>query len=207
MNTISPKLKEVDLNNSEYFINRELSLLEFNRRVLFQARNKKTPLLERLFFLCIVSSNLDQFFEIRVSGLKQQVAYGSTQRGPDNLSPSEQLESINKVAHELQAHQYKILNDEVLPALAKKDINFLHHDRWNQKQAAWIKRYFNRELLPVLSPVGLDPAHPFPKVLNKSLNFIITLEGKDAFGRNSGIAIVQAPRVQVTSMILFFFLQ
>ena len=194
MNTISPKLKEVDLNNSEYFINRELSLLEFNRRVLFQARNKKTPLLERLFFLCIVSSNLDQFFEIRVSGLKQQVAYGSTQRGPDNLSPSEQLESINKVAHELQAHQYKILNDEVLPALAKKDINFLHHDRWNQKQAAWIKRYFNRELLPVLSPVGLDPAHPFPKVLNKSLNFIITLEGKDAFGRNSGIAIVQAPR-------------
>ncbi len=159
-----------------------------------QAKDKKTPLLERLFFLCIASSNMDEFFEIRVSGLKQQVSYGSTQRGPDNLSPSEQLELINQVAHELQASQYKILNDEVLPAMAIEDIHFLHHDRWNQTQAAWIKKYFNRELLPVLSPVGLDPAHPFPKVLNKSLNFIITLEGKDAFGRNSGIAIVQAPR-------------
>ena len=194
MNTIAPRVKELDLDNSDYFINRELSLLEFNRRVLAQARDKKNPLLERLFFLCIASSNMDEFFEIRVSGLKQQVSYGSTQRGPDNLSPSEQLELINQIAHELQAHQYKILNDELLPALSKQDIHFLHHDRWNQAQLAWIKKYFNRELLPVLSPVGLDPAHPFPKVLNKSLNFIITLEGKDAFGRNTGIAIVQAPR-------------
>ncbi|MDC1436816.1 polyphosphate kinase 1 [Gammaproteobacteria bacterium] len=191
--TVSPTTK-LDLNNPDYFINRELSLLEFNRRVLIQAKDKKMPILERLFFLCIASSNMDEFFEIRVSGLKQQVSYGSTQRGPDNLSPSEQLELINQVAHELQASQYKILNDEVLPAMAIEDIHFLHHDRWNQTQAAWIKKYFNRELLPVLSPVGLDPAHPFPKVLNKSLNFIITLEGKDAFGRNSGIAIVQAPR-------------
>ncbi len=119
---------------------------------------------------------------------------GPHNEGQDNLSPSEQLELINQVAHELQASQYKILNDEVLPAMAIEDIHFLHHDRGNQTQAAWIKKYFNRELLPVLSPVGLDPAHPFPKVLNKSLNFIITLEGKDAFGRNSGIAIVQAPR-------------
>ncbi len=185
---------KLDLNNPDYFINREVSLLEFNRRVLAQAKDKKTPLLERLFFLCIASANMDEFFEIRVSGLKQQVAYGSTQRGPDNLSPSEQLELINQVAHELQTSQYKILNEEVLPAMANEDIHFLHHDRWNQTQSAWIKKYFNRELLPVLSPVGLDPAHPFPKVLNKSLNFIITLEGKDAFGRNSGIAIVQAPR-------------
>lgn len=194
MNKIESPLVKLDLDSPDYFINRELSLLEFNRRVLAQAKDKKTPLLERLFFLCIASSNMDEFFEIRVSGLKQQVAYGSTQRGPDNLSPSEQLESINQVAHELQASQYKILNEEVLPAMANEEIYFLHHDRWNQTQAAWIKKYFNRELLPVLSPVGLDPAHPFPKVLNKSLNFIITLEGKDAFGRNSGIAIVQAPR-------------
>ncbi|PCJ41234.1 MAG: polyphosphate kinase 1 [SAR86 cluster bacterium] len=186
--------KEIELNNPDYFINRELSFLEFNRRVLAQARDKKTPLLERLFFICIASSNMDEFFEIRVSGLKQQVAYGSTQRGPDNLSPSEQLELINKAAHRLQNSQYKILNDEVLPALANEDVHFLHHDRWNRTQSIWIKKYFNRELLPVLSPVGLDPAHPFPKVLNKSLNFIITLEGKDAFGRNTGIAIVQAPR-------------
>ncbi len=194
MNNIQSIADELDLNNPDYFINRELSLLEFNRRVLAQAKDKKTPLLERLFFLCIASSNMDEFFEIRVSGLKQQVAYGSTQRGPDNLSPSEQLELINQVAHELQTSQYKILNEEVLPALANEGIHFLHHDSWNQTQSTWIKKYFNRELLPVLSPVGLDPAHPFPKVLNKSLNFIITLEGKDAFGRNSGIAIVQAPR-------------
>lgn len=194
MNTITPQIKELNLDSPEYFINRELSLLEFNRRVLAQAKDKKNPLLERLFFLCIASSNMDEFFEIRVSGLKQQVSYGSTQRGPDNLSPSEQLELINQIAHELQNHQYKILNDELLPALSKEDIHFLHHDRWNQTQLAWVKKYFNRELLPVLSPVGLDPAHPFPKVLNKSLNFIITLEGKDAFGRNTGIAIVQAPR-------------
>lgn len=194
MNKVESLQNKLDLNNPDYFINRELSLLEFNRRVLAQAKDKKTPLLERLFFLCIASSNMDEFFEIRVSGLKQQVAYGTTQRGPDNLSPSEQLELINQVAHELQSYQYKILNDEVLPAMVNEDIHFLHHDRWNQTQSAWIKKYFNRELLPMLSPVGLDPAHPFPKVLNKSLNFIITLEGKDAFGRNSGIAIVQAPR-------------
>ncbi len=146
MNTIAPAPKEVLLDNPDYFINRELSLLEFNRRVLAQARNKKTPLLERLFFLCIASSTMDEFFEIRVSGLKQQVAYGSTQRGPDNLSPSEQLELINNVAHGLQTSQYKILNDEVLPALANEDIHFLHHDRWNQTETAdapgnqWVRR-------------------------------------------------------------------
>jgi len=194
MSTVTTQPKASDLNNPDYFINRELSLLEFNRRILAQARDKKTPLLERLFFICIASLNMDEFFEIRVAGLKQQVAYGSVQRGPDNLSPSEQLELINKAAHGLQNSQYKILNDEILPALESEDIHFLHYDRWNQTQSFWIKSYFNRELLPVLSPVGLDPAHPFPKVLNKSLNFIITLEGKDAFGRNSGIAIVQAPR-------------
>ncbi len=184
----------IDLSNPDYFINREMSLLEFNRRVLAQAQNKATPLLERLFFLCIASSNMDEFFEIRVSGLKQQVAYGSTQRGPDNLSPSEQLELITETAHNLQSLQYKILNDDVLPALEKEEIHFLPPEKWNQRQSSWIKGYFNRELLPVLSPLGLDPAHPFPTVLNKSLNFIITLEGKDAFGRSTGIAVVQAPR-------------
>ena len=152
--TVSPTTK-LDLNNPDYFINRELSLLEFNRRVLIQAKDKKMPILERLFFLCIASSNMDEFFEIRVSGLKQQVSYGSTQRGPDNLSPSEQLELINQVAHELQASQYKILNDEVLPAMAIEDIHFLHHDRWNQTQAAWIKKYFNRNFCQYLARLDL----------------------------------------------------
>jgi len=184
----------LNLRNPDYFLNRELSLLEFNRRVLAQARDPKTPVLERLFFLCIASSNMDEFFEIRVSGLKQQVAFGTNQRGPDNLSPSEQLTRISEVAHKLVNDQYKVLNDQLLPDLAKAGIHFLLSKEWSSKQSEWIKAFFNRELLPVLSPVSLDPAHPFPQVLNKSLNFIITLEGKDAFGRNSGIAIVQAPR-------------
>ena len=188
------KPTEIDLGKPEYYLNRELSLLEFNLRVLAQASDPDMPILERLFFLCISGSNLDEFFEIRVSGLKQQVAFGSVHRGPDNLSPSEQLQIISKVAHELVKKQYQVLNEEILPKLEKKDIYFLRRKDWTQKQSSWIKSYFNRELMPVLSPVALDPAHPFPKVLNKSLNFIISLEGKDAFGRNSGIAIVQAPR-------------
>jgi polyphosphate kinase len=184
----------INLRNPEYYLNRELSLLEFNRRVLAQARDPLTPVLERLFFLCIASSNMDEFFEIRVSGLKQQVAYGASQRGPDNLSPSEQLNRISGLAHKLVKDQYRGLNEILLPHLANAGIHFLLSKEWTSKQSEWIKSYFNRELLPVLSPVSLDPAHPFPQVLNKSLNFIITLEGKDAFGRNSGIAIVQAPR-------------
>lgn len=185
---------ESNLRKPEYFINRELSLLEFNRRVLAQATEKSTPLLERLFFLCIASSNMDEFFEIRVSGLKQQVAFGSVQSGPDNMSPSEQLQRISEVAHGIVKEQYRVLNEDVLPGLQKSGIYCVDRQSWTQKQQEWIRNYFNRELLPILSPVGLDPAHPFPQVLNKSLNFIISLEGKDAFGRNSGIAIVQAPR-------------
>jgi polyphosphate kinase len=185
---------EPDLRKSKYYINRELSFLEFNRRVLAQARDTDVPLLERLFYLCIASSNMDEFFEIRVAGLKQQVEYGTTQRGPDGLSPAEQLSRISETAHRLVAEQYDELNTRLLPALARADIHILLSSDWNQKQKDWIKKYFNRELLPVLSPVGLDLAHPFPQVLNKSLNFIVTLEGRDAFGRNSAVAIVQAPR-------------
>jgi len=186
--------KEIDLKDPSFYINRELSLLEFNRRVLAQARDDSTPLLERLFFLCISSSNMDEFFEIRVAGLKQQVAFGSAQSGPDDMSPSEQLHYISETAHEIVDEQYRVLNDQLLPDLQKEGIHCLDRGKWTQKQQEWIKGFFNRELLPILSPVGLDPAHPFPQVLNKSLNFIISLEGKDAFGRNSGIAIVQAPR-------------
>jgi len=196
MNSIFQKNseKEIDIGSPENFLNRELSLLEFNKRVLVQARDKCTPLLERLFFLCIASLNMDEFFEIRVAGLKQQVAFGSLQSGPDNMTPSEQLQKISDAAHEIVEEQYRVMNEDVLPALKKEDIHCLNRNNWNQRQQKWIKDYFNRELLPILSPVGLDPAHPFPQVLNKSLNFIISLEGKDAFGRNSGIAIVQAPR-------------
>ena len=189
-----PIASSANLKSYKFYLNRELSWLEFNRRVLAQARDINVPLLERLFYLCIASSNLDEFFEIRVAGLKQQAEFDSTTRGPDRLTAEEQLGRIATVAHDLVRDQYRILNDTLLPALAKEGIHILLSKVWNTKQKEWIKSYFNRELLPVLSPVGLDPAHPFPQVLNKSLNFIISLQGKDAFGRNSGLAIVQAPR-------------
>ena len=182
------------LGNPELYINRELSFLEFHRRVLAQATSEALPLLERLRFLCISSSVLDEFFEIRVSGLKQKQAYGAMQRGPDNMSPSEQMRHIRQTARELIDEQYVVLNELLLPALAAQNIRFLGKEDWDQRQQQWIKRYFSHELAPVMSPIGLDPAHPFPEPLNKSLAFIVTLEGKDAFGRNSGKAIVQAPR-------------
>ena len=184
----------VDLANPDYYINREISFLKFNRRVLEEAKNPDVPLLERLRFLCITSSNLDEFFEIRVAGLKQQNALGSTQRGPDNLTPAEQLRAISVEAHGLVAEQYRVLNDILFPVLEREGIHFLQRERWDKKQNRWLKRYFNYELEPILTPIGLDPAHPFPRLLNKNLTFIVTLEGKDAFGRSSGMAVVQAPR-------------
>lgn len=184
----------VNLSNPDLYINRELSLLEFNRRVLAQADDPAVPLLERLRYLCIASSNLDEFFEIRVAGLKQQQAYGSTQTGPDNMSPTAQLGRIAESAHQLVDEQYEILNKKLLPELRREGIRFLPRDEWRGKHREWLKRYFETDLQPMLTPIGLDPAHPFPKILNKSLTFIITLEGKDAFGRNSGKAVVQAPR-------------
>jgi polyphosphate kinase len=176
------------------YINRELSLLEFNRRVLAQAKDDDLPLLERLRFLCIASSVLDEFFEIRVAGLKQQEAYGATRRGPDNMSPSEQLRAITEVCHGLVAEQYQVLNSTLLPRLDRHGIRVLGVEEWNTRQQQWLKRYFNREIAPVISPIALDPAHPFPQPLNKNLAFIVSLEGEDAFGRRLGRAIVQAPR-------------
>lgn len=183
-----------DLKNPDLYINRQLSLLEFNRRVLAQAVDPGNPLLERLKFLCIASSNLDEFFEIRVAGLKQALEMGSVQAGPDNRTPQEVLREISTRTHELVGEQYAILNDALTPALAQAGIRFLRRGEWTERQQSWIREYFEDSLLPVLSPLGLDPAHPFPQVLNKSLNFIVSLEGKDAFGRNSGMAVVQAPR-------------
>lgn len=179
---------------TDHFFNRELSLLRFQRRVLAQAADKSVPLLERLRFLCIVSSNLDEFFEIRVSGIKEQIRLGSRSAGCDGLAPVELLERVSKEVHSIIAEQYELLNDDILPALEAEGIAFLRRGAWTEAQATWIRQYFQREVSPVLTPIGLDPAHPFPRVLNKSLNFAIELEGRDAFGRDSGAAIVQAPR-------------
>ena len=176
------------------FINRELSLLEFNRRVLEQAKDEAVPLLERLKFLCISCSNLDEFFEIRVAGLKQMNKLGTPMVGPDGISPTELFAEISVRAHALVEEQYRVLNEVLIPALEKEKVRFLRRGEWSPEQDAWLRAYFLNELAPVLSPLGLDPAHPFPLILNKSLNFIVSLSGKDAFGRNIGYAVVQAPR-------------
>ncbi len=177
-----------------HFLNRELGLLEFNRRVFAQAADDAVPLLERLRFLTIVSSNLDEFFEIRVAGLKEQMKLGVKQSGPDARSPAEVFALVSEKAHALVAEQYKLLNEVLLPALEREGIVFPRREAWTDAQRAWVRNHFFRQLLPVLTPIGLDPAHPFPRVLNKSLNFAIELEGRDAFGRKSRAAIVQAPR-------------
>ena len=177
-----------------HFLNRELGLLAFNQRVLTQAADDSVPLLERLRFLTIVSSNLDEFFEIRVAGLKEQIKLGVKESGPDGRSPADVFALVSTQAHALVAEQYRLLNEVLLPALAREGIVFPKREAWTDAQRAWIRDYCFRELLPVLTPIGLDPSHPFPRVLNKSLNFAIELEGRDAFGRKSRAAIVQAPR-------------
>lgn len=180
---------------AENFLNRELGILAFNKRVLAQAKNPRSPLLERLRFLCIVSSNLDEFFEIRVAGLKEQVKLDSVAMTPDGLTAETALRHISREAHAIVEEQYALLNEEILPKLEEQGVEFLRRSVWTEGQLEWIKGYFFREVMPVLTPIGLDPSHPFPRLLNKSLNFAIELEGKDAFGRSIGKAIVQAPRV------------
>jgi polyphosphate kinase len=179
----------------EQFLNRELGLLAFNRRVLSQAKNPRTPLLERLRFLCIVSSNLDEFFEIRVAGLKEQIKLNSVSITTDGMTARQIFNLVSAEAHAMVEEQYELFNNDILPQLAAEDIRFLRRADWTDVQREWISAYFFREVIPVLTPIGLDPSHPFPRVLNKSLNFAVELEGKDAFGRSSGAAIVQAPRV------------
>lgn len=186
-------LPEVALDNPAFYINREISHLKFNQRVMAQALDSH-PLLERLKFLLIFSSNLDEFFEIRVAGLRSRIQFDRETAGPDGLYPQEVLDQIGQVCHEIVDEQYQILNDVILPELEAENIRFLRRDDWTPEQSQWIEDYVRNEVLPVTSPIGLDPAHPFPRLVNKSLNFIVSLEGKDAFGRDTGLAIVPAPR-------------
>lgn len=183
-----------DLKKPDLYINRELSHLEFNRRVLLQAEDETIPLLERLRYLYLSSTIMDEFFEVRVAGLKQMAKAGSSQTGLDNLAPLEVLRTVQNRARELVDKQYQILNQVLLPALADQNIHTIRRSDWTDEQESWLRDFFHNELLPILSPLGLDPAHPFPRILNKSLNFIVSLTGKDAFGRNSGLAIIHVPR-------------
>lgn len=183
-----------NLKLPDYYINRELSQLEFNIRVLNQAKDLSVPLLERLKFLCISSTNLDEFFEIRVAGLKQRLEVSSAPAGPDNLSPSDVLRRIQETTAEIVTEQYRLLNEDLIPALRDEGIRFVRRDDWTQAQRSWLEQYFRSEIVPVLSPTTLDPTRPIPRILNKSLNFIVSLRGRDAFGRQCHRAIVQAPR-------------
>ena len=176
------------------YINRDLSLLQFHLRVLAQAASPRHPLLERLFFLIIFSSNMDEFFEIRVAGIMQKLNMGDVSTSAHGMRPSEVLREISAVTHKAISEQYRILNEDILPALAKEDIRYLKRDELTPEQSAWMKQYFTEQVSPVLTPISIDPAHPFPRLVNKSLNFIATLEGKDAFGRDINLAIVPAPR-------------
>ncbi|GGY53450.1 polyphosphate kinase [Bacterioplanes sanyensis] len=183
-----------DLHSPELYFNRELSHLQFNIRVLEQALDERHPLLDRLFFLCIFSKNLDEFYEVRVANLVQQLTYGREQAGVDGKHPRQVLSEIHQMCSETVERQYHILNDVLLPALEQERIRFLRRADWSKEQRAWVQQYFFDYLQPLISPIGLDPSHPFPRLVNKSLNFIVALEGKDAFGRETGLAIIPAPR-------------
>lgn len=174
--------------------NRELSWLCFNRRVLELAMDRSVPLLERLRFLCISSSNLDEFFEVRVAGIKQKIFGGVESAGVDGLSPQQAFRAITEETQAFVEQQYEVFNKYLLPELRAEKIKFYARDTWSEELQVWIKSYFDREISPVLSPLGLDPAHPFPQLTNKSLAFIIDLQGKDAFGREVGYALIRAPR-------------
>ena len=176
------------------YINRELSLLEFNKRVLAQAQDETVPLLERLRFLCITCTNLDEFFEIRVAGLKQRMEIGAPAQGPDKTPAREVYDELRVGVAELVRQQYKLLNDEMFPQLADAGVRFIQAEDWNDEQHEWLKSYFADQVVPVLTPLTFDPSRPFPRILNKSLNFIVRLHGKDAFGRRRHRGMVQAPR-------------
>ena len=191
---VEPAAPAINVDDSALYIHRELSQLQFNIRVLEQALDESYPLLERLKFLLIFSSNLDEFFEIRVAGLKKQITFAREQAGADGLLPHQALARISEQVHEQVARQYSILNDILLPELAKHDIRFIRRRYWTPKIKAWVRRFFRDEIAPIVTPIGLDPTHPFPLLVNKSLNFMVELEGLDAFGRDSGLAIIPAPR-------------
>lgn len=181
------------LRDASLYFNRELSQLDFNFRVLAQAQDPQVPLLERLRYLCISCTNLDEFFEIRAGTLRHAQDLGLAP-GPDGLSPASVLSRIHDRAALLVQQQYECWNSVVRPALAEAGVRVMHRDGWTEQQTQWLRGYFRDEIMPVLSPLGLDPAHPFPKILNKSLNIVVVLKGKDAFGREGHLAIVRAPR-------------
>ncbi|CAN5141894.1 polyphosphate kinase 1 [soil metagenome] len=176
-------------------LSREPGILAFNERVLAMAEDPGVPLLERVRYLGIVSSNLDEFFEIRVSGLKAQIREDPDLVLEDGTTVNETMRLVCDRSHQLVARQYALFNDDLVPLLEREGIVLHNPQDWNEAQRVFAFEYFRREVLPILTPIAIDPARPFPRVLNKSLHIAVELKGRDAFGRSSGIAIVQAPRV------------
>jgi polyphosphate kinase len=178
-----------------HFINRELSWLEFNRRVLEEALDPKNPLLERVKFFCIFSSNLDEFFEVRVAGLKQQIESGVVERSIDGLTATETFRSVTQQIRQMIEQQYACWRDELVPALAKNNIRFLNMLELSSTDLDWLEQYYRAEVRPVLTPLAIDPAHPFPQLLNKSLNMIVQVDMPQAGEMLRHLAVVQVPRV------------
>ncbi len=181
------------LRDPALYLNRELAQLDFNFRVLAQALDPQVPLLERLRFLCISCTNLDEFFEIRTATVRHAMQFGLPP-ACDGIAPAQLLEAIHARAAELVEAQYRCWNQILRPALAEAGVRILPRQAWTPRQRLWLRAYFRNNVLPVLSPLGLDPSHPFPRILNKSLNVVVMLEGRDAFGRQGHLAIVRAPR-------------
>ncbi|NVJ65970.1 MAG: polyphosphate kinase 1 [Gammaproteobacteria bacterium] len=184
----------LDLTQQDYYFEREISLLRFNWRVLQQALDETIPLLERIRFACICSNNLDEFFEVRVAGLRHRIERGDTKPSLNGESPEQTLNNIRDFAHMLVHEQYRILNDELLPRLEDEQIYFRTSESWSNKQRQWLKKYFVQQVTPVISPISLDLAHPFPRLVNKSLHFLVHLHGNDAFGRDLEYAVLHMPR-------------
>ncbi|MDE1893175.1 MAG: polyphosphate kinase 1 [Pseudomonadota bacterium] len=183
-----------DLTSPQLYLSRELAALEFNFRVLAMARDASVPLLERLRYLSIVASNLDEFFEVRVAMLKHHHAYGSAAPGPDGVPSGELLAQIRSRVLDLVNEQYGTWLEQIGPQLDAENIHILTRQQWSPRQHRWLQGYFEQEVLPVLSPLGLDPSHPFPRILNKTLNVAVVLKGRDAFGHEGHMALVRAPR-------------
>jgi len=182
------------LDNPEYYINREISALYFNKRVLTKSLDDNIPLLERLRYLFIANSNMDEFFEIRVAGVKRKIEHDIQKLSIDGYKPQELLLKISEASHQINAEIYRIYNDLILPLLRDENIFILEQNSWNLEVKKWVEDYFKKEVFPIVSPIGLDLARPFPRLVNKSLNFIISLSGEDAFGRDIKYAVVHAPR-------------
>ena len=180
------------LSDPSIYNNRELSLLEFNERILGEAQDPTNPILERLRFLCIVASNLDEFFEVRVAGVKQQRESNVSEGGPDGMSPAEQLAAISARVRKMVDDKYTVWSKDLVPALEQNNISFLSYEELTKEEKQYYAQYFENSVHPVLTPLAVDPSHPFPHLLNKSLNVAVELEGDDL---NANLAVVQVPRI------------